>query len=144
MGLSTRGTTMVFAAMLIAGALAVFFAGGCIKEVSGRTYVGEVTSKEYHVWKTAAGPQPSFKFTMSTDEGVKVIDMTCPPVEDYSLEDLKDTVNLYDAPEYRANSEIRIGETLEVTVSERASSVLYMCKEVKYGKPQATAGGQAK
>ena len=128
----SRARTMKW--MPVGAAIALAFAAGCVKEVSSRTYIGEVTTKEYHVWKTAGGPQPSFRFTMSTDQGVKVIDLTCPPLYDYTLEDLKDTVRPYEAPEYRANDEIKVGETLEVTVSDRESSVLYACPEVRYQK----------
>jgi hypothetical protein len=106
----------------------------CIKEISSKTYTGEVTSKEYHVWKTMGGYYPSFKFTLNTEEGIKEIDMTCPQTRDIYEEDIQNEVKPYGSQEFKANNNIKIGDTLEVTITDLKVPIFYSCPKIEYKK----------
>lgn len=106
----------------------------CVKEISSKTYVGEVASKEYHVWKTMGGYHPTFKFTMSTQDGVKEIDMTCPQTRSRYEKDIQNEVKPYDTQEFKGNDSINIGDTLEVTITNLEVPILYICPKIEYKK----------
>lgn len=113
---------------------AILALSSCVKEISSKTYVGEVTSKEYHVWKTMGGYSPSFKFTLNTEDGIKEIDMTCPQTKTRYEEDIQNEVKLYDTQEFKANDSIKIGDTLEVTITDVKRPVSYICPRIEIKK----------
>lgn len=121
-------------AIVIATLAALVLNTSCYREISKQTYIGEVTSKEYHVWKTMGGYHPSFKFTIKTEEGTKQIDMTCPQTGEEYEKDIQDEIRPYGTQEFEANDDIKLGDILEVRVTELETAVFYSCPRIEYKK----------
>ena len=122
-------------AIAIATLTALILNTSCYREVSKQTYVGTVIDKEYHVWKNFDDYEPSFKFKIKTEEGIKEFDITCPPIKRDGYEiDKQDEIKPYSSDEFKANENIKVGDNLGVTVTKRESQIFYICPEIKYQK----------